>query len=229
MKKLIPLLSICFLSVVAFAQKPVEGDMSMTLGLTGLSALNVTTNFGNMSTLLYRYYLADDLALRVRANLTLNNFKTDFSDTTGAGEHDVTKGHFVGLNLGIQKNMGHSKRLEPYIAGDLTVGFGKTGITDNTTDFSDTISQEILTEPGNSTTVGVIANAGFNYYFTDHFAFGAEFGYGLLYTSTGEGETTFTSTTGNTTVTNTSHTGSSKSFGLSGTGGLGLIMITVAF
>ena len=148
----------------------------------------------------------------------------------GGGEHNVTKGHAVGLNIGVQKNMGMTmKRIEPYLAADLTFGIGKQNITDNTTTVSDTVSHEILTEPGNTTTVGIIANAGFNYFFTDHFAFGAEFGYGLLYSSTGEGGTTITDVTGNTTVTTKSSTGTSKSFSLSGTGGLGLIMFTIAF
>ena len=215
---------------MAFGQKPVAGDMSMTLGLSGLSTLNVSTNFGNLSTLMYRYYLTDELAVRVRANLTLTNFKTDFSDTLGGGEHDVTKGHTFGLNLGIQKNLGISmKRLEPYVAAELTVGFGKQNITDQLTNFNDTLSHEVLIEPGNSTTFGIIAIGGFNYYFTEHFAFGAEFGWGLLHISTGEGTTTITDVVNNKATVVTTHTGTSKSFSLSGTGGEGLIMFTIAF
>lgn len=229
-KKVFALFLLCLAITPAFAQKPGAGDMAFTFGFNGLSTLNVSSNFGGMGTLLYRYYLADDIALRVRADLLLSTNKTDFSDTSGAGEHDITKSHTVNLRAGLQKNFGTSlKHLEPYIAADIMFGLGKLNVTDNTTDFDATNSTRVEVDPGNTATFGLIVSAGFHYFFTDHFGAGVEFGYGLQNSHTGEGTTTITNTSGATSTTTTSHTATSGSFMIGGFGGEGLIMLTVAF
>lgn len=231
MKKLFFLFLFCASATMAFAQKPVAGDMAFTFGATGINTINVTSDFGDMGTLLFRYYLTDEWVARVRLDLLISNDKFDFaSDTSGAGEHDITKNTMVSLHLGVQKNFGLTlKRLEPYLAADLVFGTGKLNQTDNTTDFDHTNSFQVINEPGSTTNVGLVFDAGFNYFFADHFAIGAEFGYGIQYSSTGEGSVKTISTVGNVTTTTTSKTGSFKSFALGGTGATGLIMFTVAF
>src|SRR5450432_2104892 len=62
--------------------KPVEGDMGITVGFQGLSVVNFTSNFSNGSTVLFRYYLRNDLALRTRINLTLNSSTNNQTDTS---------------------------------------------------------------------------------------------------------------------------------------------------
>ena len=229
-KKIFALFLLCLAITPAFAQKPGAGDLAFTFGFNGLSNIGVTSNFGDMGTLLFRYYLADDIALRVRADLLLSTNKTDFSDTSGAGEHDITKSHFINLRGGFQKNFGTSlKHLEPYIAADIMFGLGKLNSTDNTTDFDPTNSVRVEVDPGNTVTFGLIVSAGFHYFFTDHFGAGVEFGYGIQNSHTGEGTTTITNISGATSTTTTSHTATSGSFTLGGFGGEGLIMLTVAF
>ena len=232
MKKIFEISILLLFASAAFAQKPVQGDMGFTFGINGLSTVNVTTNVGNMSTLLFRYYLQDDLALRGGLNVTLTNTKFDLiSDTSGNEEHDITKGHSVNLNVGVQKNFAQSmKRIEPYITGELTFGIGKLGIMENTSDLGPDFTIKTEVNPGNTTSFGLISNVGFNYFFTDHLAFGAEFGYGLQFSSTGDGTNTTTiSQTGQPTQVTTTSTASTKSFSLSGTGGVGLITFSVFF
>ncbi len=232
MKKILLISVFCITAAMVLAQKPVAGDMSFTLGLTGLSDVTVTSNFGDMGTLLYRYYITDEWAARARLDLLISNNKSDFTaaDTSGFGEHDITKSNMVNLHLGIQRNFGTSlKRLEPYMAAEIVFGTGKLNITDNTTDFDMSNSVEIKNEPGSTTNIGLVVDAGFNYFFTDHFAVGAEFGYGIQHSSTGEGLVTTTTTTGNVSTVTTSKSGTSSSFNLGGTGGTGLIMLTAAF
>jgi hypothetical protein len=89
---------------------------------------------------------------------------------------------------------------------------------------------EVKTEPGSTLSIGLVVNAGFHYWFTDHFAAGAEWGYGIQYSHTGDEEVTTTNVVDNASTTTTdSDVSESKSFSLSGTGASGLIMVTVAF
>jgi len=237
MKKISLLPIIILLPVVLFAQKPVSGDMGVTFGINGLSTVNLTTNFGSGSTLLFRYYLKDDLAVRARLNLTINSATTEQSDTSGNSQKDVLKNNAFSLNLGVQKDFGTGlKHLEPYITAELVIGSGKSGIDENTTVTKKgnvTTTEVVKTDPGNTFSFGIQSNAGFNYFFTDHFAVGAEFGYGLAFTSTGSGKTTTTTTV--TTSSSSTTTSSSEStpkyhtFGLGGLGGQGLIMVSYFF
>lgn len=230
MKKTFFVLILLLNSAMLFAQKPVAGDMGMTFGVTGLSAIGATTNFGDMGTLLYRYYIQDDLALRGRLNVYLNQNKTEFSDTTGFSETDITKENQFTLDLGIQKNFGSLPRLEPYLSLGLRVGTGKFGIIENTTVNGNGSINLFEVDPGGTLIFGLISNAGFHYMVADHLGIGAEFGYGLVFSRTGEGTTTttFTDETGNVTV-NTQTTGTASSYSLGGTGAEAIIMISVFF
>ena len=223
--------------MLSFAQKPIMGDMGVTFGINGLSTVNLTTNFGSGSTLLLRYYLHDDLAVRGRINFNINSFTTEQSDTSGNSSKDVTKNNAFSLNIGLQKDFGTSlKHLEPYITGELVIGSGKGGIQENTDVFKfggTTTTTVMKVDPGNTFSFGLQSNAGVNYFFTDHFSVGAEFGYGLLFSSTGSGttstSTTITTSTGSTTSTESESTPKSHSFGIGGLGGQGLIMVSYFF
>jgi hypothetical protein len=120
------------------------------------------------------------------------------------------------------------KRIEPYITGEVVLGLGKNGIIE-TTSTTGTFSFVNTTDPGSTLTLGLLSHVGFNYFFTDHFAFGIEFGYGLMFTSTGDGTITTTTTESGISTTFSEPTPSSHSFSLSGTGGEALVMISVFF
>src|SRR6185295_8553630 len=191
MKKLFSLLLLCMITVAAFAQKPTASDMAFTFGLNGLSQIGVSSDFGGMGTLLFRYYLSDNMALRARLDLLISSDKFDQTDTSQVEEHDKTSSHMVTLHLGVQKNMGTDlKRIEPYIAPELVFALGKLNITDNTSITDENNSTQIKTEPGGTMSIGLVLNVGFNYWFTDHLALGAEFGYGLQVSHTGDATVT---------------------------------------
>ncbi|MFA6924213.1 MAG: hypothetical protein WC223_08140 [Bacteroidales bacterium] len=136
---------ICFLSaVVIYAQKPTQGYKGFTAGINGLIQ-NITVN-GNASTtgtLLFKYYLADDLALRGGINfgklsglydkdgVTFVEYGKTVGDTAqkfgGDGIHQETKtckGSQLNFEIGAQKSFGDNEKLEPYMGGALF--FGKT-------------------------------------------------------------------------------------------------------
>ena len=230
MKKISLLFLTCLTFTSVFAQKPAEGDMGFSFGLQGLDFIGATTNFGEMSTLLYRYYLQDDLALRTRLNLTLDQSKEEFSDTSGFSTEDIVKSNNVELNIGLQKNWGLAmERIEPYATAEVVLGFGKTGISESTTVFDEDNSVKIEVDPGSTFSFGIVSHAGFNYFFTDYLALGAEFGYGFVLSSTGEGTTTTTTEFDGDEIVNTEETGTASSWTLGGRGGEVAILFSVFF
>ena len=230
MKKIYSITLFLLIAAAAIAQKPVAGDMGLTFGINGLSIINATSNFENMGTLLYRYYWKDDMAFRGRIDLSVNSDKFDFSDTLSS-EHDKTSNYAFNLNVGLQKSCGlKMKRIEPYITGELAFGLAKSGITDNTTEFGSAFSSRKEVRPGATVSFGLLSHVGANYFFTDHLALGVEFGYGLDFSSTGDGTTTETNTSeGQPPVITVTTTGTDKSFSIGGTGGEALIMFSVFF
>ena len=229
MKKLF-LSPILFLMITsAMAQKPEEGDMGVTFGIEGLATVDVTSMFGGLSTVMFRYYLKDDLALRSRINVNWSQNTSEQSDTTGFSNKVVTKGHYVNINVGLQKDFGNVKRLEPYVTGELSVTAAKTGISETTNIISPEYMVVTNVDPGGTFGVGLVSNVGFNYFPTERLSFGAELGYGLTFNFANEGTTTVTTTVSGTTTVETSSTPKSHSFSLGGTGGLGVITISYFF
>jgi len=229
MKKITAMIAIVFMTLNAFAQKPVKGDMGMTFGFNGLSTLGVTTTTPT-GTLLFKYYITDNLAARASLNFTSSSFSTDLIDTGATHYETSTKSSSWGIAIGAQKSCGTIKRIEPYIGLDLYVGSGVNGkIDDMTTDSSGNFSIHTVTTPGATFSWGVTPVVGFNWFFDDHFALGAEFGWGIGMSSTKSGETVETIHFGTNpdTVIKTNST-SSKSSSIGGNAS-GLITFSVFF
>ncbi|TSA50636.1 MAG: hypothetical protein D4R43_01960 [Sphingobacteriales bacterium] len=227
MKKITAIISIVLMSFSAFAQKPVKGDMGFTMGFNGLSVLGVTPTAAT-GTLLFRYYITDNLAGRAALNFSNSNFSTSLTDTGGAIITTSTKSSSWAVSLGIQKSCGTIKNIEPFCGADIYVGGGMSNKTDNKTLLKSGDFFEEVTTPGSTFSFGVTPFVGFNWFFTDHFSLGAEFGWGVGMSNTKAGSTVSTTHFGSTDTVITTPSASAKGMSI-GTNSSGLITFSVFF
>jgi hypothetical protein len=247
MKKLFIAVSLIASSFAAFAQKPVAGDKGFTFGVNGLGAFGLSgtnqTGAGNgMSpTMLFRYYLADDMAVRAGLNYQRagNTKTTDLTATAGTKTETKTGGNGqFAITLGIQKSLGSAEKLEPYVGADLLFGVGKVnGTLETTTTVTDATKAggtngdytKTTNTLASQTRIGILPAVGFNYYFSDKFAFGAEFNWGFVYNNQGTGSSKTETKVGSNTTTTTTTGGTSTKAGTFGNYGSGLITVSVFF
>lgn len=184
--------------------KPAKGDVTTELGLAGgLNNANFTLNEGSSGLLRFRYFVKQDIALRLGFNVSASSDKTKFYgtgvDLNKEGEMtERTTGML--LNLGIEKHFGGTPRLSPYIAGDLLLGVMGQSVKMENTDGLTYVGQFSAKRTGPGTfSFGVRGVVGADYYIAKHVYIGAEAGLGLL--NSVEGKTKTTTTIGNTTTT----------------------------
>ena len=257
MKKLFVVLSLVLgTSFVAFAQRPVAGAKGFTFGLNAPFNILTTESFNSgpaaTGTLLFRYYLADDMAARVSINYAKSgSTTTDTSSTNGNETVDKTSTSRFAIQLGIQKSLGEGEKLEPYVGADLM--FAKTGGKSSSRtetvnasgggtvgNFSETERNgyEIF-DPTTGVSLGyqtpgmqfgLIPVVGFNYYFTENFAIGAEFGWGFVLQNNNKSlETVTNSKVGTTTTTTTTYTQDQVKSTTIGSQGNGQLTVSVFF
>jgi hypothetical protein len=113
MKKLLPVVALCFCWVLTQAQisKPVAGDLLMELRASGLSNLGLGVNqqYGGV---MLRHFKSDMRAHRYAANLSLNVNETD----------DFTVQE-LSLNWGMENHMKGSARMSTYWGYDVGLAF----------------------------------------------------------------------------------------------------------
>jgi len=219
------LIMLCF-GVSAQNYKPVAGDVTAEVGLSGgllnstlsLAPSAFTTKAGTpVPTLRFRYFLHDNLAIRVGANFTSSSTTTKFYQAApGSGEgSDQLVNTLFGINLGLEKHFAGSDRLSTYAGGDIL--FQTTGASEkwtnsaNGTSYTNGASQTVTgtNANGNNTLgFGLRAITGADYYFVEKVYIGGEFGFGFIAASNGSTKTVFTNA-GTTTTTTAKSTGSS--------------------
>lgn len=181
--------------------------------------------------MLFRDYLSDNMVARVGLNL-INTSTTVNSLSQGVKTTTTDKTSGFALNVGMQHNFTGTDRLEPYMAIDLGIGTG--GSSSNVrSEAADSVGNpttpenSVVTDTKNGGTFafGLTPSMGFNYFLNQWISVGAEFGYGLWSTSTGDGTTTVTTVTNGGTpsvTTSTSLGGKSMTLGGSSTGSFNL-------
>jgi len=249
MKKVLVFSFACLLAAsAAVAQiKPVTGDWGLGFKLDGINSTSITHWNGNGTQLFGRYYFTDKVAMRLGFGINTYNSKDDNSyDVKDANNVTIgtqtatnkTTQFGFGIMPGVEYHMGSAaSKLDPYVGAEIMLN--SLGKMKTTMDSTESISQSgnssnytsnMTMEMGGSFTFGINALVGFNYFFSDNFAIGAEYKWGFNSTSTG-GDfsttgTTSTSVNGNTTNTVTNDTGSMKSSAgnlkVAGLGGLNL-------
>lgn len=178
-----------------------DGDWGFVLNLTGLIdniSIGNLSDANNNNSILAKHHLTDDKVLRLGLGLksiSNNTFTADsVSITNGRAlqEIDSTEKRFdFSISVGLEKHLGTTRRLDPYVGGELSVGrIGATKIDANT-DISDatgtrTIQRTIQRDGGANFSLRAIA--GFNYFFAEKISIGAEFGLGYIYSAVGGDE-----------------------------------------
>ena len=189
----------------------------MTTGLNGapindqlgiLPAGTTVSDLVPQEMLFGRYYLSSDLALR--AGLGINSLSNKIESTDSIFDavtvaEQKTSAFSFGVSVGIEKHFASAAgRLDPYAGAQ--IGFGMLGAIKQTysdnTNSDPATSTEISREWDGGSAFNVDLLAGFNYFFSDNFAIGAEMSWGFGSVSTGGDylETT-TATAGGTSVT----------------------------
>lgn len=206
MRKFLLTLPLLIIAVIAYGQKPTAGSKGFTFGLSNIfqNGNSSITNNGpaRTGTLLFRYYLADGLAGRMSLSYSKTGTKvTDTSSVNGTEEVLKESGSRFAIQLGIQKSLGSAEKIEPYIGADLL--FARTGGKYSL--MTEVVNASGGGQPGNSVLIerngnrifnsngnftgqyqtpaiqiGIIPALGFNYFFSENFALGAEFGWGVI-------------------------------------------------
>ena len=164
MKKIAITFSILIASIVTVnAQsdtlKPVKGDWGFTLNITGIiNNIVIENNKDSLGqyNLKARHYLKNDLALRLGfgvSYLKQNYFNEDSitvvsTDSKALQVKDSAISRFdFKVSVGIEKHLGSTKRLDPYIAGDLSIiriGATKVDANIDVTDVTGTYNEKFI-------------------------------------------------------------------------------------
>ncbi|RQO32488.1 hypothetical protein DBR32_02480 [Taibaiella sp. KBW10] len=195
------------------AFKPHAGNVTSELGIAGglgNTALNLNNNAGMLR---FRYFVKDDLAIRLGANIANESSKT-FAYGTGSEEGFVkTRNTTVLFNIGVEKHFAGTRRLSPYVAADFIVGNTSNHSNGENATSGITYLNNYTFESKNlnNTTLGFRAVVGADYYIAKNVYLGVEAGLGYSSTKFGETETTQTLNNVTTTVTSKS-TGKESAF-----------------
>ena len=206
MKKIIIAFTLIGISIASNAQqdtlKSRDGDWGFVLNLTGLIDNISIGNLSDANTnnaILAKHHLTDDKVLRIGLGLksVSNNWNRGDSISLGSGnrawkEVDSTETRLdFSVSVGMEKHLGTTRRLDPYVGGQLAIGRiggtkidGKTSITDITG--TEKIDRVIERDGGFNFSLSAIA--GFNYFFSERISIGAEFSLGYGYSSVGGNE-----------------------------------------
>lgn len=176
-----------------------KGDWGLSINISGLIN-NITIQNpkdGNGNFMIFgRKYLKDDVALRMGFNVAVDNQKWKNEDSiiipsgnTALRTIDSTMSRFdFSVFVGYEKHFGKTKRLDPYFAGDITIGrIGNTKIQADTDikDVTGTDKTQHIIQYDGGFYFGLGAVAGFNYFIAPKFSLGAEFGYSYNFFKSG--------------------------------------------
>jgi outer membrane protein W len=216
MKKLSLLVGGLVLSTMAMAQKP-DASTPMSLeGQTGLmSGAAGGTNFGfTAPSVRFRYFIADNLA--IRATVMMNNSNMEKTLYEGPGISGATgtataKNTGYGIGIGAEYHFTGTDKLSPYAGLDIQFGGGNAHTEgSNTNDGLTYTANDSYKSDAKTSMFGVKLAAGTDYYFAENFYLGLELG--LLWSSNNVKVGTGSATTGGTTVSgNTSPASKSSS------------------
>lgn len=200
---------------------------NMFNGSTGNSLNNA---FVNNNAIFGKYFVDENTAYRASLRITTVSDKvislTDTSSTSTPSyieDEQKTSGFGFYLSGGLEKRRGHG-RLQGYYGGELGLGFGGTPKVTNTygLDISATNPgpRNLEVKTGSSFTVGLRGFIGAEYFVIPKLSLGVEFGWGLAFRTTGEGETTSEMWNGTAKEEVVTRTGKSSSFGFNTDSGM---------
>ncbi|MDH4471881.1 MAG: outer membrane beta-barrel protein [Fluviicola sp.] len=197
MKKLSLLVGGLILSTAVMAQKP---DASVHNTLEGLINWNTSSLSFTAPSLRYRYFVQDNIAVRVTLGLDNNSTTDNFfenGDGTGATGSYESKSNFLNFGIGAEYHFGGTDRLSPYAGLEIMLGSGKNTDDGANSDGTSYVADYTETSEAKASMFGVNVVAGADYYFAENFYMGLELGLAWSSFTDKEGETSVT--TGGTT------------------------------
>lgn len=211
----------------SFNFKPVKGTLTTEVGVSG-GLLN--TNFATInSTAKFRYFIKDDLA--VRAGLGLGSRKEEINTVllqNTPNQYTVNEKETVSsktFSVGIEKHFSGTERLSTYVGADILLGFTGATYDKSQTNNGNTTSivggtNGINLNGNGSSSFGLRATVGADYYFTKKLYLGVEVGLGYSFGTKDEVKTT--TVTGTTTTTTVIGEGKTSTTSTNTIGGLKL-------
>lgn len=199
------------MSASLFGQtKPGEGDISLGFRISGLSNISLaefSTDAFDTPELLGRYFLTDNLALRARLGFNIGSTSNDFSDSyldstrfaqarliDSAVQVTESFAAFT-FSPGVEYHFeAEGSKLDPYVAGEILFSIRGNSSSETDREYTQTDAAgvqlygedlNIKTDVDGGIGIGLNLLGGFNYFFTDKIALGAEYGIGFLYVRDG--------------------------------------------
>lgn len=177
-----------------FAQKQTGDEKNLEVQFAPLGGSPVS-----ISGIRFRMFNSENTAIRVGLNLggsstTTVNSQPAEDNSTGTivsipELYDTDKSSTIALRVGYEKHFDGTDRLSPYIGADLSFGIGRNSFereyfgpnTENQANNNEVnnFATWTMTRKEGSTTFGINAVAGFDFYFTDALYLGAEIGFGF--------------------------------------------------
>ena len=163
--------------------KATSGDVTLEANVNLLSG-DVTLN-NALNQIKGRYFLSDNVAFRLGANITLDSRtqRTTVATPGGTGEMETKQNHF-GLSImpGIEKHFAGTNRLSPYIGAELGIAIDSRNQETTTPGVAGTDEWKGSWGAGGTrgnTQIALNALAGFDFYVAQHLFLGYEMGFGL--------------------------------------------------
>lgn len=230
MKKTLGLLfSFCLIGS-AVAQKPIQGQRTAEVNLnfqTGVAAIS----YNLPAELRFRYFLKDNVALRLRLGMRSNSSKYSVSNSQGTVISEVVNHSGFGLSIfpGYEKHFAGTAKLSPFVGAQLGISLnGGNSREVSNSGYSNPSTNLVIngdsykSKSGSTLGLSLGCYMGADYYFAEHLYIGGEFGLGLFsMSSTGEGSEKYVRLGAPEVNNKTTKTSSSSLFGVY-TGGVRL-------
>jgi hypothetical protein len=173
----------------AFAQKQTGGEKNLEVQFAPLGGNPVS-----ISGIRLRLFNSESSAIRI--GLFVGGSSSD-DVTAQAGEfgpdspelHDMSKEFSFSIRPGYEMHFAGTDRLSPYIGGEVLVGISRSTTDEEVANSDDSVGT-ITTKDG-STTFGLNAVAGCDFYFSDAIYLGVELGFGYAGTSNADTEVSY--------------------------------------
>lgn len=183
---------ILFVSISLFhnvlAQKPIKGERSAEVNLnfqTGAAAIS----YDLPAELRFRYFLQDNVALRLRLGMNASSNKYAISNPQGTIISEVVSKTGFGFTFapGIEKHFVGTKKLSPFMGAQIAMSLSGGDRKDISNSGYANPSNNLVIEgdyyhskSGSKFALNLGGYMGADYYFAEHIYLGAEFGIGLF-------------------------------------------------
>jgi hypothetical protein len=173
---------------------PAKGDIGATIlvgGLINNIQLESPKAKLGQNILFVRYYLEDDIALRLGLGVNLNSYKQEKADSAGLtliSTDSLFNNYIINISGGIEKHLKSTNRLDPYIFGQLNltfIGKEKTEINRKVASSAGESKVERVIKKDGGFGIGVAVGGGFNYFIAKRFSLGTELGLIFQYSAIG--------------------------------------------